>query len=1145
ESTHKRVVVYELEQRPIKHSYMLWLLGVPPNGVLVCRFQVSKTNMAEADRPGKLFIGGLNTETTEKALEGYFSKFGRISEVLLMKDRETNKSRGFAFVTYENPGDAKDAAREMNGKPLEGKPIKVEQATKPQFESSGRRGPPSMHPRSRGPPRGPRGSRGAPSGMRGPPSREILEPFFKGMSSRGPPPLKRGPPMRNGGPPPKRSALSGPMGRRPMSRDRDPYGPPPRRESLMSRRDDYPSPRDDHYNTKDSYSSRDYMSSRDSRDYAPPSRDYSYRDYPSQSSSRDDYGSASRGYNDRDGYGGGREPRGYMERPSAGSYRDPYDGYGNSRSAPPSRGPPPSYSGSGGSSRYDDYGSSSRDGYGSRDSYPSSRSDPYSASRGVLNSPKKSIPDPEGFLKASLRDGVVLCKLMERLVPGSIQKYCPDPKCEADCLGNIGEFLKGCLSLKVEGFEPESLYSGENFSKVLSTLLAINIVTQGNSLTTPNVLVVCTYVCLHVLYLQPPLLPGGAASLLSVPWAEMSENGGGSQLIVKARFNFKQNNEDELSFSKGELIHVTRQEEGGWWEGSLNGKTGWFPSNYVREVKPCDKPISPKAVKGFDVPQLTKNYYNVVVQDILEHEREFVKELQSVLTCYLRPLQASDKLSSADSSSLCGNLEEILTFQQGLCVALEECTKMPEGQQRLGGCYLNLMCQIRTLYLSYCSSHPSAVVVLTDHSEELDKFMESQGASAPGILTLTTSLSKPFMRLEKYPTLLQELERHVEEAHPDYSDILKATVAFKSLVTQCQELRKRKNLELQILSEPVRGWEGDGIKSLGQVAYMSQVHVQSSSSEDKEERYFMLFPNMLIMLSASPRMSGFIYQGRLPLSGTTVTKQLEDAELGHYAFEISGGMSDRITVFCSSSQELQEWLEHLHVKGGSILGTSYKNVEGKPMSVIGTPSHQSHLQGFNTAIGSRGPLEPPKITKPWSLSCLRPAPPLKPSAALGYKERMSYIMKDTSKSPKPIKKFLPKRKTERKPSDDEFLLRKSTVALEEDAQILKVIEAYCTGASLHQTTTAVRKEGVPQVLLPEEEKIIVEEMKSNGQTIIEEKSLVDAVYALKDEVHELKKENKWMKQCLEEEQKSRRELERVVKKLAKQKNDCAWEDGGH
>jgi len=47
-------------------------------------------------------------------------------------------------------------------------------------------------------------------------------------------------------------------------------------------------------------------------------------------------------------------------------------------------------------------------------------------------------------------------------------------------------------------------------------------------------------------------------------------------------------------------------------------------------------------------------------------------------------------------------------------------------------------------------------------SEELDKFMESQGANSPGVLTLTTSLSKPFVRLEKYPTLMQELERHVE-----------------------------------------------------------------------------------------------------------------------------------------------------------------------------------------------------------------------------------------------------------------------------------------------------------------------------------------------------------------------------------------------
>ncbi|XP_008325010.1 rho guanine nucleotide exchange factor 6 isoform X2 [Cynoglossus semilaevis] len=753
-------------------------------------------------------------------------------------------------------------------------------------------------------------------------------------------------------------------------------------------------------------------------------------------------------------------------------------------------------------------------------------------SLGVLSSPKKNIADPEEFLKTSLKDGVVLCKLTERLIPGFTPKYCQDPKTEIECISNIKEFLKGCSSLKVEGFEPEWLYTGENFSKVLTTLLAVNFATQDcaaerscsqSSASSPSQSTIS-----HTL---SSAKSKGSLRRQSKS-GDMSENGG-VQLMVKARFNFKQNNEDELSFAKGDVIQVTRQEEGGWWEGTLNGKTGWFPSNYVREVKPFEKPVSPKGTP------LTKNYYSVVVQDFVEHEREFVKELQTLMTCYLRPLQSSDKLSNADSTTLCGNLEEILTFQQGLCVNLEDCTKVPEGQQRVAGCYLNLMSQIKTLYLAYCSSHPSAVSILTDHSEELDKFMESQGASVPGILTLTSSLSKPFMRLEKYPTLLQELERHVEEAHPDYTDIVKATAVFRSLVTQCQELRKRKNLELQILSEPVRGWEGDSMKSLGHVAYMSQVHVRNGSSEEKEERYLMLFPNVLVMLSASPRMSGFIYQGRLPLTGTTVTRHAEDADSSHFAFEITGSMIDRITVLCSTPHDLQEWLEHLQpfTKGGSPAGTISKTAEGKPLSMVSTSTHLSHL-GSLSAV-SRGPLEPPKINKPWSLSCLRPAPPLKPSAALRYKE-------DSSKSPRPMKKFLPgNRKKERKPSDDEVQIRKSTVALEEDAQILRVIEAYCTGASLHQTTTAVREEWVAQVLLPEEEKIIVEEMKSNGQTVIEEKSLVDAVYALKDEVHELKKENKWIKQFLEEEQKSRKELERLVRKLAKQKNDCTWEDSSH
>lgn len=49
--------------------------------------------------------------------------------------------------------------------------------------------------------------------------------------------------------------------------------------------------------------------------------------------------------------------------------------------------------------------------------------------------------------------------------------------------------------------------------------------------------------------------------------------------------------------------------------------------------------------------------------------------------------------------------------------------------------------------------------------------------------------------------------------------------------SQCQELRKRKQLELQILSESIQRWEGEDIKMMGNVIYMSQVMVQSGGSE--------------------------------------------------------------------------------------------------------------------------------------------------------------------------------------------------------------------------------------------------------------------------------------------------------------------------
>uniref|UniRef100_A0A673AQV8 Osteoclast-stimulating factor 1 n=1 Tax=Sphaeramia orbicularis TaxID=375764 RepID=A0A673AQV8_9TELE len=761
---------------------------------------------------------------------------------------------------------------------------------------------------------------------------------------------------------------------------------------------------------------------------------------------------------------------------------------------------------------------------------------------GVLESPKKSISDPEAFLQASLQDGAVLCRLLERLRPGTVDKFFQEPRSDAECQRNINEFVKGCGAFSVEPFEVNDLLQGLNFSRVLNSLVALNKATEesgvaGDSVCIPHssTLRIKSFDSLNTQTRSSKLLLPQYRSL------DMSEGSGCGQLLVKARFPFQQTNEDELSFSKGDIISVSRQEEGGWWEGSFNGKTGWFPSNYVRELK------------GSAVPKLFSYRFPLTI-NYFTSETEYSRELQSLLGSYLRSLHPTDRLSSSDIGHIQGNLEEISTFQQMLVQSLEEHTK--SSQQKIGGFFLNLMPQMKIIYVAYCSNHPNAVSVLTQHSEELGEYMESKGASSPGILTLTTSLSKPFTRLERYPTLLKELDRHMEDQHPDRADLHSSMTAFKNLATRCLEVRKKKDLELQILTEPIRNWEGDDIRTLGPVLHMSQATVHTQNCQESNERYLVLFPHTLLMLSASLRMSGFIYQGRVPLSGMLISR-IEDGENLRNAFEISGGQCERMQVACNSQQELQDWLDLLTKYTHTPAAHAHSH---KPQSICHTlPSHPvtpsrhsdsrggngaqtyhtlPHLSSYGTAHGSSpmwGPLEPPSTPKPWSLSCLRPAPPLRPSAALCYKE-------DMSKSPKNMKKLLPKRKPERKPSEEDFSTRKSTAALEEDAQILKVIEAYCTSAKTRQTLNSSSSRKDVHMLFPEEEKIIVEETRSNGQTVVEERSLVDTVYSLKDEVQELKQDNKRMKRTLEEEQRARKELERIIRRVLKNMNDPTWDE---
>lgn len=76
----------------------------------------------------KLYVGNLSYDTTSEGLTDRFSTFGEIAELKLITDRDTGRSKGFAFVTYTSSEAADEAAKEMNGVELDGRTLKVSPA---------------------------------------------------------------------------------------------------------------------------------------------------------------------------------------------------------------------------------------------------------------------------------------------------------------------------------------------------------------------------------------------------------------------------------------------------------------------------------------------------------------------------------------------------------------------------------------------------------------------------------------------------------------------------------------------------------------------------------------------------------------------------------------------------------------------------------------------------------------------------------------------------------------------------------------------------------------------------------------------------------------------------------------------------------
>src|SRR3990172_5192270 len=85
----------------------------------------------------KLYVGGLSFDTTEEGLRAFFEQAGSVESVSIVTDRYSGRSRGFGFVEMASSAEARKAIEELNGKTLDGRTTRGEEAGPPQQGAGG------------------------------------------------------------------------------------------------------------------------------------------------------------------------------------------------------------------------------------------------------------------------------------------------------------------------------------------------------------------------------------------------------------------------------------------------------------------------------------------------------------------------------------------------------------------------------------------------------------------------------------------------------------------------------------------------------------------------------------------------------------------------------------------------------------------------------------------------------------------------------------------------------------------------------------------------------------------------------------------------------------------------------------------------
>ncbi|NWS82704.1 PKHG3 protein, partial [Toxostoma redivivum] len=309
---------------------------------------------------------------------------------------------------------------------------------------------------------------------------------------------------------------------------------------------------------------------------------------------------------------------------------------------------------------------------------------------------------------------------------------------------------------------------------------------------------------------------------------------------------------------------------------------------------------------AFGSPGAKPSYLDRVVQEIMESERTYARDLRSIVEGYLGKIIDAEEpvLRPEQVSALFGNIEDIYELSSTLLQNLESCANDPVA---VAVCFVTRS-QEFAIYTQYCNNYPSSVAALTEcmRSKVQARFLRECQERLRHALPLGAYLLKPVQRILKYHLLLQEIARHFEhKAGDDYELVLEAIDTMTCVAWYINDMKRKHEhaIRQQEIQSLLLGWKGPDLTSYGELVLEGTFRAQRV----RHDRALFLFDKALLITKR--RGDHYVYKSHIPCSSLMLIESTRDSlcfSLAHYKHG-----KQQHSLQAKSVEEKRVWTHHI------------------------------------------------------------------------------------------------------------------------------------------------------------------------------------------------------------------------------------------